>query len=224
MFVDVGANCGLYSLTAALLNPEIKVLAFEPVEQIYASLKKNVALNGLEGRVLCENLALSSQSGSETLHLPRTEGRDTATTGTLAKDSWQVRQGAAELRVNATRFDEYERSHPAHIDLVKIDVEDFEADVLEGMRATIERDRPFIVCEILPRNKEHRNERTRKFLESVNYTPYWITASGYVRVSRFDFERTEFKDFLLSPVSTHDEIITDLTVLTVARTAALNPT
>ena len=57
------------------------------------------------------------------------------------------------------RFDDYERSHPMRVDLMKIDVEDFEADVLEGMHDTIERDQPFIICEILPRNKEHRNAR-----------------------------------------------------------------
>lgn len=115
--------------------------------------------------------------------------------------------------VEVIRFDDYERTHPMRVDLVKIDVEDFEADVLEGMYATIQRDRPFIVCEILPRNKEHRNERTRKLVEALNYTAYWITASGYVRVSRFDFERKDSKDFLLSPISTASEIIDDLTVL-----------
>ncbi len=196
---------------------------FEALQQIYESLKKNVALNGLEGQVVCENVALSSTSGVSIFHLPQSEGRDFETTGTLAEDSWQVRQGAAEVQVKTVRFDEYERAHPMHVDLVKIDVEDFEADVLEGMSDTIRRDRPFIVCEILPRNREHRNEPTRRIIKALNYTTYWITAAGYVRVSRFDFERTEFKDFLLSPVSTDDEIVTDLNVLFEARRNALHP-
>jgi len=76
------------------------------------------------------------------------------------------------------------------------------------MSQTIKRDRPFIVCEILPR--EHKNERTRLFIETVGYTPYWITASGYVRVSRFDFHRPDSQDFILSPVSTQAEIVSDL--------------
>jgi hypothetical protein len=108
------------------------------------------------------------------------------------------------------RFDDFERTHPMKLDLVKIDVEDFEAGVLAGMEQTIRRDRPFIVCEILPR--AHRNEKTRQAVESMGYTPYWITHSGYIRVSRFDFERRFSQDFLFSPVSVPGEVITDLGV------------
>lgn len=216
-FVDVGANCGLYSLTAALWNTNIRVVAFEPVEPIYNCLVKNVTLNRVNTRVVCENLALSSVSETTVLHLPTSEGRDVATTGTLATDSWQVRQGAVGVQVKTVTLDEYEHAHPMGVDLVKIDVEDFEVDVLQGMRSIIKRDQPFIVCEILPRNNEHRNERTRRLLIELGYTAYWITSAGYFRVSRFDFERTEFKDFILSPVMTNDEVITDLEVLLAAR-------
>jgi hypothetical protein len=109
------------------------------------------------------------------------------------------------------KFDECEGLHPMHVDLVKIDVEDFEADVLQGMHATIMRDRPFIVCEVLPR--PHRNQRTREIVEGLNYQPYWITPTGYVRVPHFDVSRGSFTDFLLSPVSTADTVIDDLSVL-----------
>ena len=47
-------------------------------------------------------------------------------------------------------------------------------------------------------------------MESLGYTPYWITPSGYIRVSCFDFERRFFQDFLLSPVLVPGEVITDL--------------
>lgn len=216
-FVDVGANCGLYSILAALWNPQIKVVAFEAFQPIYARLKRNVALNHLDGRIVCENIALSSQTGIGVFNIPQSAGRDYETTGTLAPSGWQVRQGSPCAQVETIRFDDYERSHPMRVDLMKIDVEDFEADVLEGMYSTINRDRPFIVCEILARNKEHRNERTRQVIKALNYTAYWITNSGYVRVSRFDFERTDFQDFVLSPVSTDHEILDDLTVLLEAR-------
>jgi hypothetical protein len=35
-FLDVGANCGLYSVLGALWNPKLEVFAFEPVPQIFA--------------------------------------------------------------------------------------------------------------------------------------------------------------------------------------------
>ncbi len=179
-FIDVGANCGLYSLLGVLWNLNLQVVAFEPVPQTFTGLKRNVHLNHLEDRVRCENVALSSRSGTATFFLPdNAEGGDIETTGTLAADSWQSRQNSPPIEVRTIRFDEYERQNHLRVDLVKIDVEDFEADVLEGMREVIQRDRPFIVCEILPR--AHGNERTRAIVESLGYYAYWITSAGYIR-------------------------------------------
>jgi FkbM family methyltransferase len=210
-FIDVGANCGLYSLLGALWNSNLQVIAFEPVPPIFAGLSNNVLLNRLQDRVRCENLALSRESGRATLFLPRGEGLDVESTGTLAPDSWQSQKGSPRIEVESVRFDEYEARHPMRVDLIKIDVEDFEADVLEGMAGVIARDRPFIVSEVLPRL--HGNQRTRKIVESLNYQPYWITSAGYIKVSRFDFDRGKFTDFLLSPVSTPDTVLDKLDVL-----------
>jgi FkbM family methyltransferase len=220
-FLDVGANYGFYSVLAAAWNPTLQVVSFEPLPSIFAGLKRNIALNHLEKRVVCENLALSDQSGTATMYLPASTGKDFESTGTLSSNSWQVRQKAQPLQVETVRLDDFESRHPMQVDIVKIDVEDFEASVLEGMQRIVQRDLPFIVCEILPRNREHKNERTRQVVASLNYTPYWITPSGYVRVSRFDFER-EFTNFLLSPVSTADEVLQDLAILWDLRQKALH--
>lgn len=144
---------------------------------------------------------------------------DQEATGTLVSDSWQHRNGSQPLEIDAERFDEYESRSPTRVDLIKIDVEDFEADVLEGMQHTIRRDRPFIACEVLPRL--HRNQRTRKIVEALNYQPYWITPTGYVRVAGFDSSRSHFTDFLLSPVSTSDVVVDSLDVLWDLRKAEL---
>jgi FkbM family methyltransferase len=207
-FIDVGANCGLYSLLGALWNPTLEVVAFEPVPAIFDGLKKNVLLNQLGSRVRCENIALSSESGRTTFFLPKSESLDVESTGTLASESWQSRKGSPRLEVEAVRFDEYAARHPMRVDLIKIDVEDFEADVLEGMREVLTRDRPFIVCEVLPRL--HGNHRTRKIVEALNYQPYWITPTGYVKVPRFNFDRGRLTDFLLAPVSTPDVVLDKL--------------
>ncbi len=196
----------------ALWNPNLKVTAFEPVPPIFSGLKKNVLLNRLESRVPCEHVALSSKSGKATLFLPKGETLDLETTGTLVASSWQATKASPLLiDVETIRFDEYESRHPMCVDLIKIDVEDFEADVLEGMQKIIIRDLPFIVCEILPR--AHKNERTLKMLKALQYQAYWITPVGYIRVSTFDFNRRHFTDFLLSPVSTPDEVLVNLDVL-----------
>jgi FkbM family methyltransferase len=210
-FIDVGANCGIYSVLGGLWNPFLNVVAFEPVPPLFDSLKKNVLLNQLESRIRCENLALSREGGRATLFLPRGDSLDVESTGTLATESWQSRKGSPSIEVETVRFDDYQSRHPMRADLVKIDVEDFEADVLSGMKETITRDRPFIVCEILPR--VHRNRRTLEVVEALNYQPYWITPAGYIKVPRFDFGRGNLTDFLLSPVTTPDVVLDKLDIL-----------
>jgi len=208
-FVDVGANYGYYSLLGALWNPALEVASFEPVPQIYEGLARNIVFNGISDRVTAYQMALSNRTGKATFFLPPSEGSDYESTGTLVADGWQSRKQSPSFQVEAMRFDDFRRLHPMHVDIVKIDVEDFEASVLQGMAETIARDRPFIICEILPR--EHKNQETKEIVEQLGYTAYWIASSeSYVRVSGFDFRRTVSTDFLLSPVSVPGEVVTDL--------------
>jgi FkbM family methyltransferase len=217
-FVDVGANYGFYSLLAAHWNPNLQVVAFEPVPQIFERLNRNIELNGLQQRIRSYCLALSDRSGPAKLYVPRSESRDFESTATLAQGNWQQRKGSPSLDLEAVSFGDFEKQHGSRLEIVKIDVEDHEANVLQGMQAAIQRDRPFIVCEILSRS--HGNERTREIINALGYTAYWVTPYGYIRVSRFDFDR-ESEDFLLSPVSTDAEVVTDLNALWNKRTAAV---
>lgn len=214
-FIDVGAHYGFYSLLAGLWNPNLQIVSFEPVPQIYAALRKNIEFNGLEQRVAAHQIALAERTRRATFHMPKPEGKDCEATGTLAINSWQEKQHSPTFEVEAARFDDFEQTHPIKVDLVKLDVEDYEAEVLAGMQATLRRDHPFVICEILPR--AHRNERTRDIVQKLGYTPYWITSSGYIRVSRFDFDRDSSQDFLLSPVEVPREVVTDLGDLWSAR-------
>ncbi len=60
---DIGANTGSYSLyTAAKLNRQVRVYAFEAAVNTYASLMENVALNTLWDCVFPLNVALSNRA------------------------------------------------------------------------------------------------------------------------------------------------------------------
>ncbi len=63
VFVDVGANIGAYSLMAARLHPQAKVLAIEPSAPTYASLCQNIWLNQLHDRIVPICTALSGTNG-----------------------------------------------------------------------------------------------------------------------------------------------------------------
>lgn len=67
VFVDIGANQGLYSLIAAQ-NPRCRqVIAFEPVPTTHARLAANVALNGGAARTVLHLLAIAESAGEVTI-------------------------------------------------------------------------------------------------------------------------------------------------------------
>jgi FkbM family methyltransferase len=70
IFVDIGANIGIYTQTAAALVGETGfVLAIEPNPQALDRLKFNIALNGFGHRVLIEQSCVSDAEGAVELSL-----------------------------------------------------------------------------------------------------------------------------------------------------------
>lgn len=139
-FWDVGANIGVYTLTAAgLVGPTGRVVAFEPAAHAWQALNDNVALN--PGRAIrLVPLALSDHSGQATLHrraayadggaslIPR-QGyhQETETVATLPLDDFLAQSGEPS---------------PSFL---KIDVEGHEASVLAGAHRLLAGPRPPII-------------------------------------------------------------------------------
>lgn len=56
-FIDVGANCGVYTVLGCTVNPSIQVVAVEPAPRVCAALENNVRQNGYDSRVTVLNIA-----------------------------------------------------------------------------------------------------------------------------------------------------------------------
>lgn len=70
VFVDVGANAGIYTLTAApLVGDTGRVLSIEPNPVVLERLKFNAALNGVNKRIIAEQAGVSDAEGSFDLTL-----------------------------------------------------------------------------------------------------------------------------------------------------------
>jgi FkbM family methyltransferase len=119
VFYDVGANVGSYTMLAAAAGA--KVEAFEPSPTTAVWLSRNVAANSLQEMVRVHECALGPAPG-EVLF---TRGTDTTNHVLVAGEA-----GPLVDKVRMETLDEnFDRGKPA---LVKIDVEGFEASVLEG--------------------------------------------------------------------------------------------
>lgn len=67
VFVDIGANQGLYSILAGLNANCEQAIAFEPVSSTFSLLKANIAINGVEGVVNPVQAAVSFCTGQATI-------------------------------------------------------------------------------------------------------------------------------------------------------------
>ena len=73
-FIDVGANCGIYTILAATINPHVRIVAIEPMPKICAALTHNVRQNGFDGRVTILNVAVGNPEELLIFTKPRMQG------------------------------------------------------------------------------------------------------------------------------------------------------
>lgn len=127
VFVDVGAFYGLYAVAVAKrLHIEGRVIAFEPSSENRSYLATHVRLNHVEKAVTIYPQAVSNQDGSVTFALQGSQST------ILAKDN---AIDSASVTVPCVRLDTFLAN--THIDILKIDVEGFEEQVLQGAAALL---------------------------------------------------------------------------------------
>lgn len=137
--IDIGANIGLTTLPGARLVPHGKVIAVEPSPIAFCALQRLVDTNGLTN---CEpvNVCMGAAAGS----VPFVENASFLAGSYVGGDARQ----SATTNVEMTTLDEFLSNRPLQsVDLVKIDVEGFELDVLQGALKTIEHYNPTFVVE-----------------------------------------------------------------------------
>ena len=129
VFLDIGANVGLYTIAAArLVGNGGQVHAFEPCSKTFARLEENVRLNGLRN-VSCHRVALSDENAEAQLSLAK-DGFDAW--NSLGKP-YMGEPGGQET-VQTVTLDSFVGQHrlEGRITAMKIDVEGWENQVLTG--------------------------------------------------------------------------------------------
>ena len=147
--LDVGANVGVYAMLAAFSNPDARVIAFEPVDDVFERLAANVALNRLSG-VVCVRAAVGAARGQIPLYSPIGRIDTIASTSVDHWVKWAPGPWRCDLAEVISLDDFAEEAKLPGVDLVKIDVEQQEHAVLQGMQGLLSNQRPHIVCEVLP--------------------------------------------------------------------------
>lgn len=156
---DIGANIGNHTVYFTRVMGAAKVLAFEPQSHCHATLTDNIALNGLQDRAVAYNCLIGAVTGNGTLS--RFNARNLGGTSFAASDLGDLPLFALDEVI--------EPDDLARLDLIKIDVEGMQMEVLQGAEGVLDKQRPAIWIELLPR--ENAYEPVRLYLERFGYKP-----------------------------------------------------
>jgi FkbM family methyltransferase len=137
--IDVGANQGIFAYALSELGG--RVVAFEPNPD-YAFFARWM----LRGRAEVVAMALSDKAGRATFTVPISDqGMNLHFAGSLKPTHGQFPR-YKNFDVDVRRLDDFGFND---VRFIKADVEGSEREVLDGARATIARDRPVILLELL---------------------------------------------------------------------------
>jgi len=176
LVLDIGANTGVYTLTACAANPSARVIAFEPEPRAFERLSDNIALNGWESRCEARREAASDFVGRSEFEIPSHSRLPTSSR--LRPD----RGGRIEGDLTTVPLTTVDTvcDGKGRVGLVKIDVEGAEGKVLDGMRTVLEQSAPTILMET---RNESPLRKIQDTLTRAGYRLFDVRDEGLAQIS-----------------------------------------
>jgi len=176
VFVDAGANFGIYTLLASKIVGEGgRVISFEPSSRVFPVLRRNIALNGFKN-VLAFPLALTDKQGLAQLYYHSAVGCDS-----LGKDA-SFEQDAYSEEVETKSLDNVLKcTSVGRVDVIKLDVQGAEELVLRGANEIVTFMRPVVIFEFFPQGAASLGlspNGTWDFLEGHGYEFFIVDERG----------------------------------------------
>lgn len=169
VFVDVGANVGVFTVKAAKeVGDAGVIIAIEPFVETALQLSKNVKANGFSN-VRVRNFCLGRETRQARLHLNKSKPNSFSLIPSGDVESVSVICVSLD---DLCRWEALER-----LDYLKIDAEGAEADVLAGAQETIRRFRPIVQVEVTISNC-NLAENYRRFAAANSINNLFIPAEN----------------------------------------------
>lgn len=154
IFMDIGANSGIYSLILSNKFSNLNIYAIEPVQKTYQKLLRNIKSNKLENKILSYNCGLSNKD--EILKM-----KTNIKFGYNQSAGYHVSKNGTENAkfIMGDKLIKYKNMNI----LIKIDTEGHEKFVLEGMSNLIKNNKIFLQIEIWEKNFVAVNKLLKEF-------------------------------------------------------------
>jgi len=146
-------DCGAYIGESALIfekeyNPN-KIYSFEPVLDNYKLLTENIKINNLK-KVIAIQKGVGEKSTTKKYH-------------SLDVCSFISENGEAEMDIIS--IDEYVENNNLSVGLIKMDIEGYELEALEGAKKTIKKFKPVLLIGIYHNPEELFN--TKQYIQDI---------------------------------------------------------
>jgi FkbM family methyltransferase len=188
-FIDVGANLGFYSY--GLKGVFNSIVAFEPLESVSNFLRDSRVDN-----IIIYDVACSNVDGESEIHIPIIDKKiEYSYAGLDVNEKYKVFESR---KIVTRRLDSF---HFNDVDCIKIDVEGFEQNVIEGAYETIKRCLPIIVVELENRHRFEAIETMYGYLNTnFGYRGYFLRGKLEVSLEGSDFRALQRLDEFGKPI------------------------
>ncbi|MBO6212328.1 FkbM family methyltransferase [Algoriella sp.] len=155
-FIDVGGHIGRF--TTLMAKNDWQVVTFEPIKSNYNLLMNNLNDNDCNQNAVVYNIGLGDKAVNQNIYFDRKElGEASMINNSSANDSENIKIEVFDELMKGYQFND--------LTVVKIDVEGFEENVINGMKDFLTTEKPLMVLELWSGNSEH----VITYLKSLGY-------------------------------------------------------
>ena len=215
--LDIGMNIGMNTWEYATFAQEVH--GFEPVPGTYQVALDNIALNknhqdpnlgwwknpdkswaslAVAGTINTYNVALGPTAGSVEMHIKKNDGHNRVANDNYTKLNGKpvkVNTGYQRVQVPQLTLDSYNFTD---VDIIKIDVEGYELQVLEGALNTIAQNRPIVQIECVEIQPRAFGKTINDLMDYFTSKNYVITlADGTIMPKKFQYAKKMMDRFMI---------------------------
>lgn len=203
--IDVGANVGKFS--EQLVNLCSHLYAYEPLPDLGKQLKQRFKANR---NATVRVVALSNKNGTAVIHTPRyvnpAVDRDSFVLGwsSIAKDYRDLQKKYPDKfpviknrKIKTVKLDDEKIEN---VGFIKIDVEGFEYEVLQGAQKTITKNKPILLIELEERHRRGCIKRVASYLKRLGYSGYFFMDEKILPIDRFSIPKMQTGKVFPGPV------------------------